>query len=559
MVEFFGFVTIALTILLVFFISGMINDRNELKRYREKLKKEYGSANTREYAAEGSAGLCGYYRSHRSEDSLDDITWNDLNMEDIYRRMDYCKTSAGDEYLYYLLRNPKLGQYDWTDFEKKTEYYRTHAEERLQLQLILHKMGYTGKYSIYDYLDNLETLGKRSNTKDILGIVAFLLAFILCFVKLSVGLPCVFAVLIYNLTTYFRLKAQIDPYITSFRYIFRVLREIEEIRKCKQEVIRDEVEELSRLYHVFDRFMRFSYLIMSPGRMSGDMMEVGLDYIRMFLHLDIIKFNSMLAEVKKHKGEIDRMLSLIGELDTILSVGEYRTFLQDYCLPVYRKDAYEAKALYHPLLKDPVKNDVSVKRSVLITGSNASGKSTFLKTIAVNAILAQSIHTVCADQYCADSFRIFSSITLKDNILEGDSYYMTEIKSIKRILDAAKQKEEPVLSFVDEVLRGTNTTERIAASSIILQQLSKSRGFCFAATHDLELTTILKQYYDNVHFEEKIKEGDIVFPYRLQNGPATTRNAIALLKIMGYDSNITGKAQELAEHFEINKKWEVFS
>lgn len=559
MAEFFGFAAIALTILLVFFISGMMNERKQLKQYREKLKKEYGSANTREYSKEGFERIGGYYRFHRSEDSLDDITWNDLNMDDIYRRMNYSKTSAGDEYLYHLLRNPKIGQYDWTDFEKKTEYYRTHPEDRLQLQLILHKMGYTGKYSIYDYLENLEILGKRNNTKEFLGIAAFLFALVLCFVKLSVGLPCVFVVLIYNLTTYFRLKAQIDPYITSFRYIFRVLREIEEIRKCKQEVIRDAVEELSRLYHVFDRFMRFSYLIMSPGRMSGDMMEVGLDYIRMFLHLDIIKFNSMLAEVKKHRDEIDRMLSLIGELDTMLSVGEYRTFLQDYCLPVYQKDAYEAEALYHPLLKAPVKNDVSVKRSVLITGSNASGKSTFLKTVAVNAILAQSIHTVCADHYCADCFRIFSSITLKDNILEGDSYYMTEIKSIKRILDAAKQKEEPVLSFVDEVLRGTNTTERIAASGIILQKLAENRGFCFAATHDLELTTILKYYYDNVHFEEKIKEGDIVFPYRLQKGPATTRNAIALLKIMGYDSDITGKAQELAEHFEISKKWEVFS
>lgn len=559
MAEFFGFAAIALTILLVFFISGMINERNEQKRYREKLQKEYGFPNTREYSEKGFAGICGYYRFHKSEDFLDDITWNDLNMDDIYRQMNYSKTSAGDEYLYYLLRNPRVNSTDWTDFENKTEYYCTHADKRLQLQLILHKMGYTGKYSIYDYLENLETLGKRSNTKDILGIVAFLLAFVLCFVKISVGLPCVFVVLIYNLTTYFRIKAQIDPYITSFRYIFRVLREIEEIRKCKHEVIRDEVEELSQLYHVFDRFSRFSYLIMSPGRMSGDVIEIGLDYIRMFFHLDIIKFNSMLSEVNKHRDEIDRMLSLIGKLDTILSVGEYRTYLKTYCLPDYQKDAYEAKALYHPLLKEPVKNDVSVKRSVLITGSNASGKSTFLKTVAVNAILAQSIHTVCADRYCADCFRIFSSITLKDNIFEGDSYYMTEIKSIKRILDAAKQKEEPVLSFVDEVLRGTNTTERIAASGIILQQLSKSRGFCFAATHDLELTQILSHYFDNVHFEENIKEGDIVFPYRLQNGPATTRNAIALLKIMGYDSDITQKAQDQAEHFEINKKWEVLS
>lgn len=557
MVEFFGFVAIAAIVVLVFFISGMINERNEQKRYREKLQKEYGFANKREYSPEGFANLDGYYRHHKSEDSIDDITWNDLNMDDIYRQMNYCKTSAGDEYLYYLLRSPYVKEQDWTEFEEKTEYYRTHPKERLQLQLILHKMGFTGKYSIYDYLENLDTLGKRSSAKDILCVAAFALAIVICFFNIGWGLTLIFVVLLYNLITYFKSKAEIDPYITSFRYIFRILREIEEIKKCKHEVITDEVEQLTKLYHKFDRFTRFSYLIMSPGRMSGDMMEMGLDYIRMFLHLDIIKFNSMLKEVNKYRSEINEMLTLIGKMDVVLSVGEYRTYLGIYCLPSYQKDTYEAKALYHPLLSDPVKNDVAVKRSVLITGSNASGKSTFLKTVAVNAILAQSIHTVCADSFSADYFRVFSSITLKDNIFEGDSYYMTEIKSIKRILDASKEEKAPVLSFVDEVLRGTNTTERIAASGIILQQLAESRGFCFAATHDLELTEILKHYYDNVHFEEKVEGGDIVFPYRLQTGPATTRNAIALLKIMGYDNAITQKAQNQAEHFEINRKWEV--
>lgn len=559
MVEFFGFIAIVASCLLVFFISGMYNERKEQQRYKEKLQREYGFLNKREYSPEGFANLDGYYRHHKSEDSVDDITWNDLNMDDIFMQMNYSKTSAGDEYLYHLLRTPAVSNQNWTDFEEKTEFYRTHSKERLQLQLILHKMGYTGKYSIYDYLENLDTLGKRSSTKDLFGIAAFVFAVIVCFIQLGWGLALIFIVLLYNLVTYFKGKAEIDPYITSFRYIFRILHEIEEIRKCNHEVIKAEVEQLEKLYHKFDRFTRFSYLIMSPGRMNGDMLEMGLDYIRMFLHLDLIKFNSMLKEVNKYRGEIDEMLTLIGKLDVALSVGEYRTYLKTYCLPDYQKDAYEAESLYHPLLAEPVKNDVVVKRSVLITGSNASGKSTFLKTVAVNAILAQSIHTVCADSYKADCFRIFSSITLKDNIFEGDSYYMTEIKSIKRILDAAKEEKAPVLSFVDEVLRGTNTTERIAASGIILQQLAESRGFCFAATHDLELTEILKHYYDNVHFEEKVEDGDIVFPYRLQKGPATTRNAIALLKIMGYDNSITKKAQSQAEHFEINRKWEVLS
>lgn len=558
-VEIFSFLAVAVILLLIFFISGMMNEKAEKKRYRERLVKEYGTENKREYKEEEFANLSGYFRHHGTEPFVDDITWNDLNMDEIYKQMNYSKTSAGDEYLYYMLRNPKLCESDWSDFEKKTEYYRTHGEERLQLQLILHKMGHTGKYSIYDYLDRLDNLGKRSSVKDILGIIAVMLTVVYMFVNVGQGLFLLFMVLLYNLATYFKSKGEIEPYLISFRYIFRILSEIDVLKKCKHDVIRNDVEQLSRLQKVFDRFTRFSYLIMSPNRMNGDMMELGLDYIRMFLHLDIIKFNSMLEEVYKHRGEIDEMLTIIGKLDANLNVGEYREYLGTYCLPQYKKGAYKANELYHPLLKDPVKNDVDIKRSVLITGSNASGKSTFLKTVAVNAILAQSIHTVCADSYEAERFMVYSSITLKDNIFEGDSYYMTEIKSIKRILDAARCGSVPVLAFVDEVLRGTNTTERIAASGIILQQLAGCAGFCFAATHDLELTEILKLYYDNVHFEEKIENGDITFPYRLQYGPATTRNAIALLKIMGYDNSITQKAQNQAERFEINRKWEVLS
>ena len=273
MVEFFGFLAIAAIILLVFFISGMLNERGIQKQYREKLQSEYGFSNKREYSKEGFANLDGYFRHHRDETAIDDITWNDLNMDDIYRQMNYCKTSAGDEYLYYLLRNPKLKDEDWSGFEEKTEYYRTHPQERLKLQLILHNMGYTGKYSIYDYLENLDTLGKRSSIKDILALIAFLLALGYAFVNIGGGIVAIFVVLLYNLATYFKSKAEIDPYITSFRYIFRILREIEVLKKCKHEVIRDEVERLEKLYRKFDHFRRFSYLIMSPGRMNGDMME----------------------------------------------------------------------------------------------------------------------------------------------------------------------------------------------------------------------------------------------------------------------------------------------
>jgi DNA mismatch repair ATPase MutS len=203
-------------------------------------------------------------------------------------------------------------------------------------------------------------------------------------------------------------------------------------------------------------------------------------------------------------------------------------------------------------LTQPVKNSIRTKEGILLTGANASGKSTFLRATALSVILAQTIHTCPAQSYRATAFRVYSSMSLHDSIISGDSYYMTEIKSIQRILEqvrTAKEEGTHVLCFVDEVLRGTNTVERIAASTQILKMFAAEHAICFAATHDVELTALLAGQYHNYHFEEKIEGEDIHFPYRLLEGPATSRNAIALLKTLGYDEKIVEEAEKMAEHF----------
>ena len=175
--------------------------------------------------------------------------------------------------------------------------------------------------------------------------------------------------------------------------------------------------------------------------------------------------------------------------------------------------------------------------------------------MALNSILAQSIHTCTAKTYEAPFFRIFSSMSLRDDLESGESYYIVEIKALKRILDGAKQTNSKVLCFVDEVLRGTNTVERIAACTQILKSLSAKNILCFAATHDIELTGLLQKDFANYHFEEEIRDGDVFFNYKLQSGKATTRNAIKLLEIMGYESQIIEQASAQAERFLESGVW----
>lgn len=540
----------------VIFIREAIMARQSEKAFIQSLRDHYGEMNRKEYSKERYDNISAYYRKHRRAGQIDDITWNDLSMDDIFKRMNYTFSASGEEYLYYTLRSTDTDRETLEHLEEVVTFFSEHEEERVQIQYLMHQLGYTGKYSLYDYLDNLDFLGTRSNKKHIMADVLLLPFIGVCFLNLPVGLAGIAGILCYNVTTYFKEKSVVDPYITSFAYVIRLMEQCEKITEVKVPVCDKEwcgaKEKLNRLNAV----RRGSFFVMSgnKGLTSGNPLDILADYLRMSLHVDIIQFNNMLSRLRSHMKEVDGLIEFVGALETAIAIGAFRESLTEYCIPQFSGSGIRVIKGYHPLLTRPVANSIETDTNVLLTGSNASGKSTFLKMMAINVIFAQSIHTVCASSYRAPIYHIYSSMALHDNIQSGESYYIVEIKALKRILDAVKEGER-VLCFVDEILRGTNTVERIAAASQILKSLSTDRILCFAATHDIELTSILEKSFKNYHFEEEIVEGDIHFPYLLLQGPATSRNAIKLLEIMGYDQKVIAQAYEQAERFIETGNW----
>lgn len=569
--EYLLFAGAMLLFLLLIMGKEALDGRREQKKFVKKLYEQYGAEIDRKYRpGELEQHISMYYRKHQAPYQIDDITWNDLDMDDVYRKMNYSHSTVGDEYLYYRLRTPMQTPEDAVKLEKYIRYFMQHEKERVTLQLQFAKLGRMGKYSLYEYLDYLDTLGERNNLTYYLAIVLILLSIGAMFLSTPLGIVMLLAVLCRNMVNYYKEQKEIEPYITSFRYIARLMNAAKEIGKLPVEEIAEEKEKLLSCYRIMENFKRNSFIVLSGNRggsgvVSSNLLEVLFDYLRMIFYLDLIKFNSMLKTVRVHSAQIDEMVTLIGRLETAIVIGEYRAGMEEgYCEPVFLPEENErclkAKQIYHPLLKEPVKNDIEVTRGVLLTGSNASGKSTFLRTVALNAVLAQTIHTCLADSYESVMFRIYSSMSLQDDLESGDSYYMVEVKSIRRILNQVREAEKDkkrVLCFVDEVLRGTNTVERIAASTQILKAFEKSNVICFAATHDLELTQLLQREYDNYHFEEEIVDDDIFFPYRLKKGPAVTRNAIALLKALGYEDMLVQNAETMAETFLQTGKWRI--
>lgn len=559
--EYIIFAVVMAGLILLFMVKGWYDYQKSEKRFIQNLYQGYGTVPQREYKPGQFENISHYYLKHKDDFGIDDITWNDLNMDEIFKGMNHTYSAAGEEYLYYVLRSPCMEEEELLRREKIIRFFEEHTDERVAYQVIYHKLGRTGKFSIYDYLDYLDGLGERSNVSHYIALFLLLASILgMLFINVPLGLLVMIGVLVYNNVSYFKVKEEIDPYIVSFAYVFRLLDAVKTLKgkARKTDALEKEFEVLKKSSAAMNGFKRGSFLIMSVGRMSGsnNPIELLLDFVRMGFHLDLIKFNQMLREVRKHISDIDNMITVLGKIEAMIAIGAYRASLESFCIPEFSEETVlNADGLYHPLIDNPVKNKIHTKSSVLITGSNASGKSTFLKTVAINSIFAQTIHTCLAHNYRSALFRIASSMSLKDDVQGGDSYYMVEIKAIKRILDLTSSEGMPVLCFVDEVLRGTNTVERIAASTQILKSLCKNNCICFAATHDIELTHLLEKIYCNYHFSEEIEENDISFTYQIMEGRATTRNAIKLLGIMGYEPTIIEEAEEMAADFLESGVW----
>ena len=550
-------------------------EKKRQRAFAEKwIREEYGTAPAGHKGREEAAVEGSFLHTEKSF-YLDDITWNDLDMDLVFWRINYARCSAGAEELYRMLRCPVMEEELLRERDILARSFEERKELREQLSMALYEIGFTGKYALEEYLDYLDNLGARKNGSHILMDCLYIPAVGLLFVEPALGVLVLFMALIVNIVTYYREKAQINPYLVSFAYILRMIRGAETVRKildrsCRsgnlkagepgaEAVFTKYRGILERDIKELESFRRFSGVAMSlsnPVGASGPL-DILFDYLKMALHLDLMKFNQMLQVVRQKDGVIRELLAAIGTLDACLCITYFRASLEGYCKPDLGENCgVTAKELYHPLLNHPVKNGIDTERGVLVTGSNASGKSTFLKTMALGAVFAQTIYTVPAKRFLAPRCRVMSSMALRDDLLGGESYFMVEIRALKRILDAvAAGGEGPVLCFVDEVLRGTNTVERIAASDRILRTLTGGRVLCFAATHDIELTHLLEDVYDNYHFEETIENGDISFNYLLRKGRAQSRNAIKLLSVMGYDTRVVREAEALAEHFLETGRW----
>ncbi len=491
---------------------------------------------------------------------IDNITWNDLNLEEIYNRINICESSVGAEYLKQVLKSPVFDLDLLKSRNERIRFFQSDASSVKKLRRIFKNLGKTKKVSFLDYIFRLEEAPTGNNLVHFVLGILLIISIILIFISPVAGILGIVVMIAVNIATYFRFKASVEGYFNCVKYLVSMVITARAVLKSNllpEAVFLNEISDLSVSVKIFASVQRGSWLI--TNSVSGSLIDVLMDYVRMIFHVDIIKFNNMRKTVINHPGQVRILYNTLGEIEASLCMAEYRNGLGFYCEPdISFKEPLEGfelelEDLYHPLIENPVCNSVKTNKSMLLSGSNASGKSTFLKAVAINQIFAQTVYTCFTRKTHTCFAKVLSSMALNDSILNNESYFIVEIKSLKRIFGEAGVM--PVMCFIDEVLRGTNTIERIAASGSILESLSAKNCLVFAATHDIELTALLSGYMVNYHFSEIVEQDDVIFDYRLKSGHANTSNAIKLLKAFDFEPSIVERSAKRAENFRSTGMW----
>ncbi len=240
--------------------------------------------------------------------------------------------------------------------------------------------------------------------------------------------------------------------------------------------------------------------------------------------------------------KLAQWLDVIAETDVLVSLGNYAGNHPDFVFPeiVDSDFIYQASSLGHPLLKanKRICNDFEISglsKVMIVTGANMAGKSTFLRTVGVNLILAETGAPVCADKMQLSPIDIYTNMRTTDSLLNDESYFFAELKRIKGVLDCL-QNGERIFVILDEMLKGTNSVDKLNGSQELIRKLVELKAVSLIATHDLKLSEMETEYPDHVSnrcFEIRIENDELIFDYKLSEGVTRTMNATFLMRKMG--------------------------
>ena len=478
--------------------------------------------------------------------TIDEQCFYDLDLENVFRKIDRTYSSVGEAALYKMLREPLMDEATLRKRNKVIFKINDDKELRAKIQYIFHNLGFDKKNRFLEMMKkDLKSNKLKGIFYSLFGIGNFILIILmfLTFNKYIAFLVFLFFIIAPNIVSYESKKVSTNGLIYLNEMLTAAQRVVELDKKANLDT--------KKLKILLDKlsFIRVNTWLINLVAIYGGILE---PFLVPFLILES-SYYRVIENIKENKNELLELYYELGKIEAFISIGIYKEIvIEKISEPKFVKEIkLKIEDGIHPLLENPVSNSISIeKKGIVLTGTNMSGKSTFLRMIGINVLLAQTFYFTLSSKYEAPFLNIVTSISPKDDIILGKSYYLAEVESIFRIINALDDKVTP-LCIVDEIFRGTNSIERISSSTAILNYINKRRAITFVTTHDKELTHALKDIYDFYYFSEDVDcEKGLSFDYKLKGGIVKSRNAIKLLEYMGYPIEIIEEAMSLTELFE---------
>ena len=480
------------------------------------------------------------------EYAVDDVTWSDLEMDEVFLRINQTGSYIGEQVLYQTLRSGNDSLF--RENRQMTDALAEKEKARQDLALRLYPIGKRKEsYYLPEFFANAGLLrpGHSWVFHILQACLVITLVLAVCFRTMPFYAALALNVIV-NFIIYMQMKMKYDVLLSSFSGIGQVLELYEwslqqdEIPLPADSCMEEHAGKLKKIRK------KIGILIYTKqATFTGDVTGLLFDYLLGVTLIDVGRIDGILRLIDENREAVLDVFTFVGKLDTALSVLSFRNSLTHWCQPVLTEAGdLAAQGLYHPLLKEPVSNDFTLRDRAILTGANASGKSTFMKSLAVNVILSQTIDTACCSALSIPLLKVMTSMAIRDDVVSGESYYVREVRYLKRMLDEIS-RGTMTLCVIDEILKGTNQAERLAASEAVLKYMAQFQGYCIIATHDMELVEKLQQLYKRYYFESHIIENNVSFDYKIHPGEGGESNALALLRAFGFPEEIVRDANAL--------------
>ncbi|MBI5352567.1 MAG: DNA mismatch repair protein MutS [Chloroflexi bacterium] len=525
---------------------AFINSKNKLV---QKIKSAWGQPKDSSFDFDL---IEHYFRKKSSPSALQVIsnrTMNDIDFRSLFSYVDRTNSKIGQQFLFSKLltieKSPGFEQQ-----EILIDHFMKNEGQRIKSQVILSDLGDDKSlYVSHLFLEPFVEPPKYLGIIKVLSVLSFL-ALIATLINSRIFIFLA-ALLFLNTAIHYKYKKYTELYCNSIPRLILICKCIRGLIKLNLPIKpKDSIfSSLKSIERLKSQMSIFTIEANFNSDIGSSIKYLLSEYIKMFFLLEPIIVFHVLKKLDQKKSDIQNLFEYVGEIDSILSIASLRYGLEYHCMPHIpaNDNRMVFTDLYHPLIPNCISNSLAVNsKSILLTGSNMSGKSTFIRAIAINALFAQTINTCFASNFRIAPIKIFSAIRISDDLLSNKSYYFEEVLVIKDMI-VESETGPGNLFLLDEIFKGTNAIERIASGKAVLSYLNKGNNVVFVSTHDIELTDLLADSYDLYHFTEVIENSKVSFDYKLKQGYLKSRNAIRILEVNDYPKEIIKEAKEIAE------------